>query len=180
MLREQKGITLVALVITIIVLLILAGVSISLVVGNEGILTRATGAVVANAAASGKENIELAVAAISMDYSIAWGANTAVRRSEFYTVANLKNEIVNTSDYTISVVTTALPASVTVKDSSGADVTLSAGGSEIDLGGNPILVAYYLGDATTNVDYTKEVYFYEIDFTENGGATATFKGYTVE
>lgn len=39
--RKQKGITLIALVITIIVLLILAGVTISMVVGDNGILTRA-------------------------------------------------------------------------------------------------------------------------------------------
>ncbi len=42
--KNNKGITLVALVITIIVLLILAGVSISLVVGENGVLSRATGA----------------------------------------------------------------------------------------------------------------------------------------
>ncbi len=41
MLKGQKGITLIALVITIIVLIILAGVSISLVLGNQGILPRA-------------------------------------------------------------------------------------------------------------------------------------------
>ena len=41
MLKEQKGITLVALIITIIVMLILAGVSISLVVGENGVLTQA-------------------------------------------------------------------------------------------------------------------------------------------
>ena len=41
MLKQNKGITLVALVITIIVLLILAGVSISLVVGDNGVLTQA-------------------------------------------------------------------------------------------------------------------------------------------
>ena len=34
--KKEKGITLVALVITIVVLLILAGVSISLLVGNNG------------------------------------------------------------------------------------------------------------------------------------------------
>ncbi len=41
----EKGITLVALVVTIIVLLILAGVSISLVLGDNGIITRAQDAV---------------------------------------------------------------------------------------------------------------------------------------
>lgn len=40
MLKGQKGITLVALVVTIIVLIILAGVSISLVLGDNGIVTK--------------------------------------------------------------------------------------------------------------------------------------------
>lgn len=44
MLKGQKGITLVALVITIIVLLILAGVTISLTLGENGIFKTAEGA----------------------------------------------------------------------------------------------------------------------------------------
>ena len=40
--RNNKGITLIALVITIIVLLILAGVSIAMLTGTNGILTQAT------------------------------------------------------------------------------------------------------------------------------------------
>ena len=39
--RKNKGITLVALVVTIVVLLILAGVSINLVLGNNGIIAKA-------------------------------------------------------------------------------------------------------------------------------------------
>ena len=42
--RKQKGITLIALVITIIVLLILAGVSISMISGDDGIISRASNA----------------------------------------------------------------------------------------------------------------------------------------
>lgn len=42
MMRNQKGITLIALVITIIVLLILAGVSIAMLTGENGILTQAS------------------------------------------------------------------------------------------------------------------------------------------
>ena len=38
--RNEKAITLVALVVTIIVLLILAGVAISLSIGNNGIISR--------------------------------------------------------------------------------------------------------------------------------------------
>lgn len=41
MFKKENGITLVALVVTIIVLLILAGVAISLTIGNNGIFTRA-------------------------------------------------------------------------------------------------------------------------------------------
>ena len=44
MLKNNKGITLIALVITIIVLLILAGVSIAMLTGENGILTRANDA----------------------------------------------------------------------------------------------------------------------------------------
>ena len=39
--KNNKGITLVALVVTIVVLLILAGVSINLVLGNNGIIAKA-------------------------------------------------------------------------------------------------------------------------------------------
>ncbi len=42
--RKEKGITLVALVITIIVLLILAGISVTSITGDNGLLNKATGA----------------------------------------------------------------------------------------------------------------------------------------
>ena len=44
MFRKEKGVTLVALIITIIVLLILAGVAFSTLLGNNGLLNRAAGA----------------------------------------------------------------------------------------------------------------------------------------
>ena len=40
MLKKQKGITLVALVITIIVLIILATISITMVLGNDGLIAK--------------------------------------------------------------------------------------------------------------------------------------------
>ena len=57
--KKSKGITLIALIITIIVLLILAGVSLRLVAGNEGILGRAEKAVTKNDEASAREKLEL-------------------------------------------------------------------------------------------------------------------------
>ena len=66
--RTASGITLVALVVTIIVLLILAGVSINLVAGSNGILGRATKAVDITNMAQIKEEIELKIAELQMDY----------------------------------------------------------------------------------------------------------------
>ena len=57
--KESKGITLIALVITIIVLLILAGVSLRFIAGNEGILGRSERAVSKNEEANAREKLEL-------------------------------------------------------------------------------------------------------------------------
>ena len=58
--RNNNGITLIALVITIIVLLILAGISISMLSGNNGILKRAGDARHDTTVAQEKEQVELA------------------------------------------------------------------------------------------------------------------------
>ena len=60
-LKNAKGITLIALVITIIVLLILAGVSIAMLTGDNGIITQANNAKVANEKATAKEKVEMEV-----------------------------------------------------------------------------------------------------------------------
>lgn len=62
-LRGKKGITLIALVITIIVLLILAGVTIATLTGDNGLLQKATGAKQANEEAKELELIKVAVSA---------------------------------------------------------------------------------------------------------------------
>ncbi len=59
LLKKEKGITLVALVITIIVLLILAGVSIATLTGDNGILTKASEAKEKTEAASRKEQDDI-------------------------------------------------------------------------------------------------------------------------
>ena len=56
MFKKERGITLVALVVTIVVLLILAGVSISLVLGNNGLITKAKEAKNAQANAAANED----------------------------------------------------------------------------------------------------------------------------
>ena len=65
--RKERGITLIALVITIILLLILAGVSIAMLTGDNGILTQAQNAKDKTEQASATERIQLAVMATSMN-----------------------------------------------------------------------------------------------------------------
>ena len=60
-LKEKKGITLIAFVITIIVLLILAGVTISTLTGENGILTQAESAKEKTEKSERREQVEMAV-----------------------------------------------------------------------------------------------------------------------
>ena len=60
MLRNKKGITLIALVVTIVVLLILAGVSINLVLDNNGIIQKGKDAKSATIVADEKGKVEMA------------------------------------------------------------------------------------------------------------------------
>lgn len=64
--KNTKGITLIALVITIIVLLILAGVTISMVVGNNGVLSQAKKSAQNTKIGEIKDEIEL----IRADYEV--------------------------------------------------------------------------------------------------------------
>ena len=76
MLKEQKGITLIALVITIIVLLVLAGISISMLTGQNGILNRASEAKDKNGTAQNGDLVKLsAMDALSQGLGIITDAN---------------------------------------------------------------------------------------------------------
>ncbi len=76
--RNQKGITLVALVITIIVLLILAAVTIAALGGQNGILTNASRAQVANELGEAQDLINLtANEAINEYYTTTYVNGTA-------------------------------------------------------------------------------------------------------
>ena len=61
--KKEKGITLIALVVTIVVLLILAGVSISMLTGENGIIRQAQEAKRKTDIADEKEKVELAAVA---------------------------------------------------------------------------------------------------------------------
>lgn len=68
MFKSQKGITLVALVITIIVMLILAGVSISLLLEDDGVINKALTVKEEQIKASLREAVALGNADMMMEY----------------------------------------------------------------------------------------------------------------
>ena len=115
--KEKKGITLIALVITIIVLLILAGVSIAMLTGQKGILTQANNAKNATELASAKEKVELAVI----------GAISQTRDGTL-TVGNLRTELAN---YGGTVEGDTFPVTATVD---GKSFTVDANGNVTSAG----------------------------------------------
>ena len=94
--RKESGITLIALVVTIVVLLILAGVSISMLTGENGIITQAIEAQEKTDIADEKERVQLAaVAAAGKD---GWGEITEDNLAEELT----KNIGKRNEDYTLT------------------------------------------------------------------------------
>ena len=115
--EAQKGITLIALVITIIVLLILAGVSIAMLTGQKGILTQANNAKNETELASAKEKVELAVI----------GAISQTRDGTLK-VGNLRTELAN---YGGTVEGDTFPVTATVD---GKSFTVDANGNVTSAG----------------------------------------------
>ena len=93
---NNKGITLIALVITIIVLLILAGVSIAMLTGQNGILTQANNAKSNTAKAEIAEKVNMAVQAayakkVADGSGVASAALTGTEVAEQYVKDNGEN-----------------------------------------------------------------------------------------
>ena len=65
--NQTKGITLIALVVTIVILLILAGVSINLVLGPNGLIAKAQEAALKTDRASLNEKIQMAIVSAQME-----------------------------------------------------------------------------------------------------------------
>lgn len=102
--REEKGITLVSLIITIIILLILAGVSISMIAGGNGIFNRAKEARTTTEYKAAEEKVKLAIAGAKSDgneftvdkLKIELGNDIDVQESEFPVIVNM-----NGIDFTV-------------------------------------------------------------------------------
>ena len=149
MLKEQKGITLVALVITIIVLLILAGISISLALGNNGIIRNAQISSSAWTQGEAETQLAMALAACETDYQVEKSDNSTAIRADYYTKEKINANMPQGSyDLATDIVETdseneghykfkTSPVSVTVNTPEGTDnktvsvVITSAGDEEV-------------------------------------------------
>ena len=145
--KNVHGITLIALVITIIVLLILAGVSISMLTGQNGILTQANNAKQATEQANAKEKVELSVTgAIGQTKEGILTVENLKTELENYKgtvegdkfpvtvkldgknfLVNANGKVVSTENSTLGIVTGSEEKNTTVKDGLGNQVVVPAG-----------------------------------------------------
>ena len=86
---NQKGITLVALIVTIVILLILAGISLNLVLGQNGIVNKSKDAKKETIESNIKEEVGMAWDRCRIDYEISSGNNA----EEYFTKENLQKHI---------------------------------------------------------------------------------------
>ena len=98
--KKQNGITLIALVITIIVLLILAGVSIAMLTGENGILTKAKESTTATTEGEKYEAVKLALAEILANKLSGQGTPDKITAENIQTIVTRDNSNAGTLDLT--------------------------------------------------------------------------------
>ena len=91
--NNQKGITLVALTITVIVLLILAGISLKILLGNDGLLSRTRRAKEESAKASVVEDVQLSWGLAETRYQTRTGEDNNKAKSEYFTRENISDNL---------------------------------------------------------------------------------------
>ena len=140
--RNQRGITLIALVITIIVLLILAGVSIAMLTGDNGILSNARDAQTETVESSNEEMVKLAVADVITDFYADGNTGTAQVTKSLLTTAlesansdlTVVDSATKAGDVTIAEDNTSTPTKLTVTffgASNTYEVTVAGGEIEV-------------------------------------------------
>ena len=143
MLKNNKGITLIALVITIIVLLILAGVSIAMLTGENGILTQSQNAKEDTAEAEIADKINMA---LNGEYAnlLAEGKFTGTTATEILENNGLDDEGYAATPETLNATTDGIVLTIS-KDGKSGTITY-----DVDTKKYTIQKANYPGDTTTN------------------------------
>ena len=142
MMKNQKGVTLIALVITIIVLLILAGVSIAMLTGDNGILTQANEAKVTNIEGRVEEEINLAVQAAKLAAESATAKDSGYAASS--NLVDVKKELEKDLKTGYTITATASPITIeyagddykkaTKNNNAKISVTVTITGNNFEMG----------------------------------------------
>ena len=119
--KNQKGITLIALVVTIIVLLILSGVSIAMLTGTDGLISNARETKIANAEGLVREAVVLAISSYRTEQ---W--NTS-QESLTISVDNIKSDVEETLGDKYTVGGSGQTLTVTGGDFGSATCTVTFG-----------------------------------------------------
>ena len=90
---NNNGVTLVALVVTIIVLLILAGVSITMVVGPNGVITRTQSAVLKSNVAEAQDKLTIAWLECEADYITDLTNNRNISKADYFNKEDLDRNL---------------------------------------------------------------------------------------
>ncbi len=150
-LKNEKGITLVALVVTIIVLLILAGVSLRLVAGNEGILSRSETAVKKSNTAQIKEEIDLALANAKMDCADSKYVNGNTDLTFFNYMKDVQTEYAKLTGDSVSIGSSDSEETKIAKEIYNVSKGIKM---ELDDASSPIMITIKF---TTDKEYTKTI-----------------------
>ena len=130
--KNNKGITLIALVITIIVLLILAGITIAMLTGDNGLLTKANDAKAKDIEASVDERVRMAVAATRLEIAKEAATDPAYDARKKMSTLKTKGLDVDLKADTNGkgFHVTAVPSTDSTPDTNGAYFTIMYDGSD--------------------------------------------------
>ena len=117
--KKQNGITMISLIITIIVMLILAAVAVSMVVGDDAVIEQAKGATASQNQANAESEIQRAWAAAELDY---WTDYSDVSKAEFFT-AHLGDYVSSGSVTAVDYIEDGI-SKITYTDITGASYTI--------------------------------------------------------
>ena len=162
MMKNQKGITLIALVITIIVLLILAGVSIAMLTGKNGILTQTNKAKYTQIEGQVKEEINLAVQSAKM-----FAEQKAVSSPSGWLASSTAN--IGTADDAAD--------DQTIIGQMRADLTTGKGYKTITPGTGKVTITYATANYSSATNYADAKIVAEIGISNNTFTVNSIKAY---
>ena len=129
--KKDSGITLIALVITIIVLLILVGVAINAIVGDNGVITQSKQASQKTVGANEKQALDLALNSLYTEFmSDVWMEDTTSEIEDWVTLGKLAEEL-EKSGYELSIDgVNKISTSDETKINPGTEIKINKTGSE--------------------------------------------------